>query len=713
MAPKFPSRSTEDDEAVVRGRTTTKRVYVNEEYLRGKVREWLQMKQPRSAVYWAEKLVALRAGGGEGGSWEKKRTKGNGNCEEDVYLYAQALEENGECRAALAVLEKYKVVDTTKIKFRLLAARCLEATGEAQRAVELLEKFLEVEVNAKLTERSAARHADEAMQEVDDDGNRTAALLACCSLVLARSYDALDSKKLALKWYSHAIRLDRYCYEAVERIADNYMVSSDKLYEIVGCSNEHERRMSVNTMVTNTNATGSEDAAAGGGGGTMGTAAPMSISNQTNTSSGGGGGMDHDSNNFTSSNTANGGSGDDYVSLLMRCKISAQDAAVGLSSLLADIDSVVPAPPHVSGQSVGNGDGGDITTTTQKGSLSTSADVIACRAHWLYSRGMYADCYALTSATLSPPIGGGTTGFGGGGGGGDRASEASFAAMTTMVTASEPGPSGLGSSTSPILLLHIGCLSELGYRNELFLLAHRLVEENASSPLSWYAVGCYYMCIGSYNSARRYFSKSTAVDTRFIPSWMGFAHSFAAQDESDQAMAAYRTAARLFPGSHAPVLAMGVEYGRTGNYLLAEQSLMQALSIMPGDPAVYNELAVVKFRSREYDSAVYWMTECLRRLPEPLGVAWVSVANNMGHIQRKMGNYSHAIFYYERALRLTPKDPHVLASLGFTHHLIGGKSIDVAIEYYHKALALTPHDNFITEMLNSALTDACMLTPVI
>jgi anaphase-promoting complex subunit 6 len=43
-------------------------------------------------------------------------------------------------------------------------------------------------------------------------------------------------------------------------------------------------------------------------------------------------------------------------------------------------------------------------------------------------------------------------------------------------------------------------------------------------------------------------SKATTLDGAFASAWIGFGHAYAAQDESDQAMAAYRTAARLFAG---------------------------------------------------------------------------------------------------------------------------------------------------------------------
>ncbi|RVW43026.1 Anaphase-promoting complex subunit 6 [Vitis vinifera] len=66
--------------------------------------------------------------------------------------------------------------------------------------------------------------------------------------------------------------------------------------------------------------------------------------------------------------------------------------------------------------------------------------------------------------------------------------------------------------------------------------------------LSWFAVGCYYYCIKKYDQSRRYFSKAANLDGTFPPALIGCGNAYAAQEEGDQAMLAYRTAARLFPG---------------------------------------------------------------------------------------------------------------------------------------------------------------------
>lgn len=105
--------------------------------------------------------------------------------------------------------------------------------------------------------------------------------------------------------------------------------------------------------------------------------------------------------------------------------------------------------------------------------------------------------------------------------------------------------------------------------------ACRLVRDYPDNGIAWHAVGCYYYATAQYDAARRFFGKATQLAPRHAPAWIAYGHAFAAQDESDQALAAYRTAARLFPGLHQPVLGMGREYQHMNNPMLAEQMYLQ------------------------------------------------------------------------------------------------------------------------------------------
>ena len=83
------------------------------------------------------------------------------------------------------------------------------------------------------------------------------------------------------------------------------------------------------------------------------------------------------------------------------------------------------------------------------------------------------------------------------------------------------------------------------------------------------------------------------------PAWLAFGHSFAAENEHDQAMVAYFTASQLMKGCHLPLLYIGLEHGLTNNFKLAERFFSQALAIAPEDPFVLHEMGVIAFKSQE------------------------------------------------------------------------------------------------------------------
>lgn len=114
--------------------------------------------------------------------------------------------------------------------------------------------------------------------------------------------------------------------------------------------------------------------------------------------------------------------------------------------------------------------------------------------------------------------------------------------MTTRILESDP-------YKLSALPLHLTCLHELGKKNDLFLLSHDMAERHPEEPVTWLAIGIYYMSIGKIAEARRHFSKASVMNPRFGAAWIGFAHSFATEGEHDQAISAYTTASRLFQGS--------------------------------------------------------------------------------------------------------------------------------------------------------------------
>lgn len=61
--------------------------------------------------------------------------------------------------------------------------------------------------------------------------------------------------------------------------------------------------------------------------------------------------------------------------------------------------------------------------------------------------------------------------------------------------------------------------------------------------------GCFFDIIeGKRDCARRYLAKATSLDRLFAPAWLAYGHSFAIENEHDQAMAAYFKASQLLKG---------------------------------------------------------------------------------------------------------------------------------------------------------------------
>lgn len=110
-------------------------------------------------------------------------------------------------------------------------------------------------------------------------------------------------------------------------------------------------------------------------------------------------------------------------------------------------------------------------------------------------------------------------------------------------------------------------------KNELYEIAQELVDRLHNEAVTWHAVGMYYLYIKRYAEARQYFRyifrktcslflfsllilffnniffrQAKAVDQYYEPSWLGYGHCFAAENDHEQAINAYNTCSQLVPG---------------------------------------------------------------------------------------------------------------------------------------------------------------------
>lgn len=308
--------------------------------------------------------------------------------------------------------------------------------------------------------------------------------------------------------------------------------------------------------------------------------------------------------------------------------------------------------------------------------LAENPDILLSRAEALYTQCRFAEALELTSSILST----------------------SQSTDLTTTNASIPAQTHLGHAPA-IYPLHLACLFETGATNALFLLSHMLADHSPEEPYTYLAIGVYYLSVSKVAEARRFFSKASLLDPHSAPAWIGFAHTFAAEGEHDQAIAAYSTAARLFQGSHLPQLFLGSQHLALNNMSLAHEYLCAAYSMstgaapdsvptlpptpsttvatVGGDPLVLNELGVVFYHQNQLAGSIELFQQALDLATtlhcEPS--AWVATRANLGHAFRRMGRLPEALREFDECLRVGAGG----SSMGYSPFLGGGAGGSAAV----------------------------------
>lgn len=153
------------------------------------------------------------------------------------------------------------------------------------------------------------------------------------------------------------------------------------------------------------------------------------------------------------------------------------------------------------------------------------------------------------------------------------------------------------------LVIYIGSMVELSLKGELYYLGHELVSNFPKLCLSWYCIGCYYWTCSNYEVALKYIQKCTKMEKDKNYMWILLGHILSAQEENEQAIAAYRCAGRLKTTDHRPLIFMAKEFVKTNCLSLSFQTLRVASNICPSDPLVFNELGIVCERLGNLDMA--------------------------------------------------------------------------------------------------------------
>lgn len=254
--------------------------------------------------------------------------------------------------------------------------------------------------------------------------------------------------------------------------------------------------------------------------------------------------------------------------------------------------------------------------------------------------------------------------------------------------------------------IHLACLYELKEKNLLFLVAHELADSHPEEPCTWLAVAIYYYLIGKIAEARRYFSKASMMDAHFGPAWIGFAHTFAAEGEHDQAISAYSTAARLFMGTHLPQVFLGMQHHAMNNMTVAAEFLNTAYGLCKTDPLLLNEMGIVFYHQNRLKEAVEKFKESIE-IAEAIDSdpqAWIAARTNLGHAYRRQRKFQQALNEFDAVLRENGKDAAIFCAKGLIYLDVGKP--EEAVNVLHEALAINPQDPVATELVLKALDES-------
>lgn len=137
----------------------------------------------------------------------------------------------------------------------------------------------------------------------------------------------------------------------------------------------------------------------------------------------------------------------------------------------------------------------------------------------------------------------------------------------------------------------------LGFEcKKLYALCNLLVIRLPEDECTAYCIGCYYWTINKLDLAIKYIKKALKKNRDFAIGWILLGHIFSANEESEQSLASYRSAVRLNPSHKVPLICIGRELTRGGNFWLAGHMLNAAIRLDPHDTLALNELGIIAFR---------------------------------------------------------------------------------------------------------------------
>lgn len=239
-----------------------------------------------------------------------------------------------------------------------------------------------------------------------------------------------------------------------------------------------------------------------------------------------------------------------------------------------------------------------------------------------------------------------------------------------------------------VLMININCLIELNKKSEIYMLAHKLVEEHPELPISWFAVACYYLMIRDYDTARKHFTKATALGI-----------TLAISRSTDRINGKVPTVPTSFGQSPSTSSLSTNPYKHAHSHAIAHPNA----SVSPKSPNIQEnvqESTVMDLHAYVYHylhSSNTHIFSSLYGLAVGSGSSWKSIAGwgwvGFGHSFAYQGEHDQAMSAYRTASRLLLSSHVPLLCIAMELSFVN--NYNLALQHISQARALEPNDPLI------------------
>ena len=215
----------------------------------------------------------------------------------------------------------------------------------------------------------------------------------------------------------------------------------------------------------------------------------------------------------------------------------------------------------------------------------------------------------------------------------------------------------------------------------------RLKEELGRSPDSaglHFLLGRVYLTKNETPQAEAELLKSAELDPKLVTAYVALTQIYTASRNFDQALARLDTALKANPDNLTLLMLTGMIQQQNGNTPKAQEAYEKILAKEPGFAPAANNLAYIYSENQgDQEKALRLAQKAREGRPED-----PNIADTLGWILYKKGNYEWALSYLKESAAKLPDNADIQFHLGMTQYKLGdAAAAKVALE---RALELDP-----------------------